>query len=211
MGIFQKNQVEYDDEINVMHEIIKTILYILTIVALVFLVWTFVGSRSEVIGHSMEGTLHDGESVWLDKLSYRFQDPKRFDIVVFPYQDSETYFIKRIIGLPGETVYIDPEGNIYIGTEDTLYKEPDGEIHNEAEKLVESYGNETIKESLRGIAAEPVTLGDNEYFVLGDNRNNSQDSRYEEVGPISRDIIQGKTVFRLWPFQVFGRIDKNVQ
>ena len=85
MGIFHKDQVEYDDELNVMNEIVKTVIYVGGIILLVFLVLTFVGNRSEVLGHSMEGTLHDGESVWLDKLSYRFQDPERFDIVVFPY------------------------------------------------------------------------------------------------------------------------------
>lgn len=209
VGIFKRGQVEYDDEINIIHELVKTILYILTIALLVFLVWTYVGCRSDVIGHSMEGTLHDGECVWLDKITYCFQEPERFDIIIFPYQDSETNFIKRIIGLPGETIYIDPEGRIYIGTEETLYKEADGSIHNEGEELVESYGNETIRESRRGLAEEPVTLGEDEYFVLGDNRNNSQDSRYEAVGPISRDIIEGKTNFRLWPLNAFGRIDKH--
>lgn len=208
MGIFNKNQVEYDDELNVKHEIIRTIIYIAVIVLGVFLIRTFVGNRSEVIGHSMETTLHDGESVWLDKISYQFQEPERFDIVIFPYQDSETYFIKRIIGLPGETVYIDPEGTIYIGSEETLYVEEDGSIYNEAEILQESYGNAVIKEELRGIAAKPVTLGENEYFVMGDNRNNSQDSRFEDVGPISGDIIQGKAVFRMWPLNKIGKIDK---
>lgn len=208
MGIFKNGQVEYDDEINIIHELIKTILYIFTIALVVFLILTYVGCRSDVIGHSMEGTLHDGESVWLDKITYRFQEPERFDIVVFPYQDSETNFIKRIIGLPGETIYIDPQGRIYIGTEETLYRETDGSIHNEAEELEESFGNEIIQESRRGLAAEPVTLGTDEYFVMGDNRNNSQDSRYETVGPISRDQIEGKTVFRLWPLNGFGKIDK---
>lgn len=207
MGIFQKHQVEYDDELNIKHEIVKTILYIATIVLLVFLVLTFVGNRSEVIGHSMEGTLHDGESVWMDKLTYRFQDPERFDIVIFPYQNSDTYYIKRIIGLPGETVYIDPEGTIYIGTEENLYKKTDGSIYNNAEALQENYGSETIKEERRGIAAEPITLGADEYFVMGDNRNNSQDSRYVEVGPVSRDIIQGKAIFRMWPLNKIGKID----
>lgn len=209
VGIFKMGQVEYDDEINVIHELIKTLLYILTIALLIFLIWTYVGCRSDVIGHSMESTLYDGESVWLDKITYRFQEPERFDIVVFPYQSSETNFIKRIIGLPGETIYIDPEGRIYIGTEETLYKETDGSIHNEAEQLEENYGKEVIQESRRGIAAEPVTLGADEYFVMGDNRNNSQDSRYETVGPISRDIIEGKAAFRLWPLNTFGKIDKN--
>lgn len=209
MGIFNKNQVEYDDELNVMHEIIKIILYIATIVVLVFLILTYVGRRSEVIGHSMESTLHAGESVWMDKLTYRFKDPERFDIVIFPYQNNDTYYIKRIIGLPGETIYIDPDGTIYIGTEENLYIDEDGTICNEAEPLEEAYGNDVIAENMRGLAAEPFTLGEDEYFVMGDNRNNSQDSRYEEVGAVSRDIIEGRAVFRLWPLSEFGKIDKE--
>lgn len=209
MGIFYRNQIEYDDEISVRHELIKTILYILTLVVLVILVLTYVGNRSDVLGKSMENTLHEGESVWLDKLTYRFQEPQRFDIVVFPFQDSDTYFIKRIIGLPGETLYIDPEGTIYIGTEETIYQKPDGTIVNEGMVLEESYGNEAIQESRRGLAAEPITLGEGEYFVMGDNRNDSKDSRYEDVGPIPRDIIQGKTVFRMWPLDKIGMIDRE--
>mgnify|MGYP004632163589 FL=1 len=207
MGIVQKGQVEYDDELHVKHELIKIVLYIIGIVGIVFLIHTFIGSRSEVVGHSMEDTLHDGESVWLDKLSYRLHEPERYDIVVFPVEDSETYFIKRIIGLPGETVYIDGNGDVYIGTAETLYEDTDGILHNEAEKLSEDYGKSTIQESMRGIAARPVTLGENEYFVMGDNRNNSKDSRSEEIGPITGDRIQGKAVFRLWPWKKFGQID----
>lgn len=205
MGIFNRNQVEYDDELNVVHELIKTIIYIATVVVLVFLILTFVGNRVEVLGHSMESTLHDGENVWLDKISYRFHDPERFDIIVFPQDD--TYYIKRIIGLPGETVYIDSNGTIYIGTEDTIYEDEDGTIHNDAEPLEEDYGIEVIDKNMRGLAAEPFTLGENEYFVMGDNRNNSQDSRMEEVGAVSRDTIEGKAAFRLWPLSAFGKID----
>ncbi len=207
MGIVQKGQVEYDDELHVKHELIKIVLYIIGIIGIVFLIHTFIGSRSEVVGHSMEDTLHDGESVWLDKLSYRLHEPERYDIVVFPVEDSETYFIKRIIGLPGETVYIDENGDIYIGTTETIYEDTDGTLHNEAEKLSETYGKNTIQENMRGIAAKPVTLGENEYFVMGDNRNNSKDSRSEEIGPISGDRLQGKAVFRLWPWKKFGKID----
>ena len=207
MGIVQKGQVEYDDELHVKHELIKIVLYIIGIIGIVFLIHTFIGSRSEVVGHSMEDTLHDGESVWLDKLSYRLHEPERYDIVVFPVEDSETYFIKRIIGLPSETVYIDENGDIYIGTTETIYEDTDGTLHNEAEKLSETYGKNTIQENMGGIAAKPVTLGENEYFVMGDNRNNSKDSRSEEIGPISGDRLQGKAVFRLWPWKKFGKID----
>lgn len=208
MGIFKKDQIEYDDELNIAHEIVKTILYIGAIVLLVFLFLTFVGRRSEVLGHSMEDTLHDGESIWLDKISYHFRDPRRYEIIVFPYVDGNSYYVKRIIGLPGETIYIDPDGIIYIGTEETIYADDEGNVHNEAEALNEPYGYDVIQEEMRGIAALPVTLGENEYFVMGDNRNNSQDSRSEELGPISRDIIEGHAVLRLWPLKKFGKIDE---
>ena len=137
----------------------------------------------------METTLSDGDNLIVDKISYRFRDPQRFDIVVFPFKYKEnTYYIKRIIGLPGETVQIDEQGNIYIN----------------GEKLVESYGREIIKPENVGIAAVPIVLGEDEYFVMGDNRNNSTDSRTEIVGNIHRDEIIGRAWIRIWPFSKFG-------
>ena len=116
------------------------------------------------------------------RLEYEFGAPKRFDVVVFPYEEEkDTFYIKRIIGLPGETVYIDEEGTIYINDEPL-----------EGDK----YGREPIAEDKRGVASEEGTLGDDEYFVLGDNRNNSRDSRFEDVGNIHKDVIIGRAVFR---------------
>ncbi|MDE7252678.1 MAG: signal peptidase I, partial [Acetatifactor sp.] len=107
----------------------------------------------------------------------------------FPFQYQENvYYIKRIIGLPGETVQIDESGNIYI----------DGEI------LRESYGKEVIKPEYVGRAAEPIELGADEYFVMGDNRNNSSDSRTEAVGNIHREDIVGRAWVRIWPLDSFG-------
>ena len=115
----------------------------------------------------MENTLHNGDNLIVDKLSYRFRDPERFDIIVFPFQyQANTYYIKRIIGLPGETVQIMEDGSIYIN----------------GEKLEESYGREVIQPETIGRAAEPIVLGEDEYFVMGDNRNNSSDSRTDIVG-----------------------------
>ncbi|MCD7750615.1 MAG: signal peptidase I [Lachnospiraceae bacterium] len=160
-------------------------------VAVMFLV-TYVGTLCTVDGSSMENTLHDGDRLWADKLTYRFSDPQRFDIIIFPPQyDSDSKYIKRIIGLPGETIHIDEEGNIYI----------DGEI------LEEDYGKEVIRADLRYLAAGEITLGEDEYFVLGDNRNESLDSRYEIVGTVKRSDIFGKAVFRLWPLSGFGILD----
>ena len=162
-------------------ELISLLIYLAVIFLITFLVLHYVGQRTEVSGSSMEATLSDGDNLIMDKISYRFTDPKRFDIVIFPYDD-ETYYIKRIIGLPGETVYIDPAGNIYIN--DVL--------------LEENYGLATIEDA--GRASEPITLGDDEYFVLGDNRNASLDSRFEEVGNISRSRIVGRAWVRIYPF-----------
>ncbi|MCD8129962.1 MAG: signal peptidase I [Lachnospiraceae bacterium] len=160
--------------------------------AVVMLIVTYVGTLCTVDGISMEDTLQDGDRLWADKLTYRFSDPQRFDIIIFPPQyDPDSKYIKRIIGLPGETVYIDEEGNIYI----------DGEI------LEEDYGKETIRAELRNLASQEITLGEDEYFVLGDNRNESLDSRYEIVGMVKRSDIFGKAVFRLWPLSGFGFLD----
>ena len=99
----------------IMRELLNTAIYLLCVLGAVWLVITFVGQRTEVEGASMENTLHNGDNLIVDKLSYRFHDPERFDIIVFPFQfQDNTYYIKRIIGLPGETVYINDAGEIYI-------------------------------------------------------------------------------------------------
>lgn len=172
---------------SVLREILSTSLYLLVVLALTYLVITFVGQRTHVIGSSMETTLHDEDQLIVDKLSYRFNDPQRYDIIVFPYQYGEkTYYIKRIIGLPGETVRIDGEGNIYINEE----------------LLEENYGREVIQSP--GRAETPITLEQDEYFVMGDNRNNSSDSRDPSVGNIKREDIVGRAFIRIWPFEKFG-------
>ena len=172
---------------NVVKEIFSTILYILVVLLGTYLLITFVGQRTSVSGSSMEPTLSNNDQLILDKISYRFSEPQRFDIIVFPFQYAEkTFYVKRIIGLPGETVQIDVQGNIYIH----------GQILNE------DYGKETI--NFAGLAVEPITLGDDEYFVMGDNRNNSSDSRDPSVGNIRRSNIIGKAWVRIWPLNKFG-------
>ena len=172
---------------NIVKEVFSTLLYILVVLAATWLVITFVGQRTQVKGSSMEPTLSDNDNLIVDKISYRFSDPQRFDIIVFPFQyEEDTYYIKRIIGMPGETVYIDEEGTIYV----------DGEV------LQESYGREVMVSA--GRAGEPITLGEDEYFVLGDNRNNSSDSRDPSVGNIHRSDIIGKAWVRIWPLSKFG-------
>lgn len=173
----------------VMKELLSTGLYLLCVLVTTWLLITFVVQRTEVEGSSMETTLSDGDNLFVDKISYRFRDPERFDIIVFPFQyKQDVYYIKRIIGLPGETVQIDERGNIYI----------DGEI------LAESYGREVISPDTIGRAVEPVTLGEDEYFVMGDNRNHSSDSRTEQVGNIHREDIIGRAWVRIWPLDKMG-------
>ncbi len=173
----------------VMKELLSTAVYLLCVLGAVWLVITFVGQRTEVEGASMENTLHNGDNLIVDKLSYRFHDPERFDIIVFPFQyQDNTYYIKRIIGLPGETVQIKEDGSIYIN----------------GEKLQESYGREVIQPGTIGRAADPIELGEDEYFVMGDNRNNSSDSRTDIVGNIKKEDIIGKAWLRIWPLSSFG-------
>ena len=171
----------------IIKEILDTSVYLLVVLLLTYLVITFVGQRTVVSGASMEEALSDGDNLIVDKISYRFSEPKRFDIIVFPFQYAdETYYIKRVIGLPGETVRIDDAGNIFIN----------GEI------LDENYGREVIE--WPGRAFEEITLAPDEYFVLGDNRNNSSDSRDPSVGNIRKSDIIGRAWVRIWPLAKFG-------
>lgn len=176
-------------EKSVFRELLGWLIYFLIIVGLTYMIVTYVGQRTRVSGHSMETTLSDGDNLIVEKMTYRFEDPKRYDIIVFPFKYKEnTYYIKRIIGLPGETVQV-IDGYTYI----------DGE-------LLESdiYGAEVMEES--GIAEEPITLGDDEYFVLGDNRNHSSDSRDPSVGVLTRDDLIGRAWVRIYPFDKMGVI-----
>ena len=166
-------------------EVLKTVIYFLILLLVSLFIVTFIGQRTVVDGKSMENTLSDKDNLIVDKISYRFKEPKRFDVIVFPYQ-KRNYFIKRIIGLPGETVYIDEEGNIFIN--DVL--------------LTENFGKDRINDP--GIASNPIVLGEDEYFVLGDNRNDSFDSRYYEVGNIKKENIIGRAWLRIYPFNKIG-------
>lgn len=184
-----KHEEEKEAEKNIFKELFGWIIYILIVVGLTYLILTYVGQRTRVSGHSMETTLSNGDNLIVDKLSYRFRNPKRFDIIVFPYKYEEnTYYIKRIIGLPGETVQV-ADGCAYI----------DGE-------LLESdiYGAEAMDDA--GIADTPITLGEEEYFVLGDNRNHSSDSRDPSVGVLTRDDLLGRAWIRIYPFDHMGVI-----
>ena len=171
---------------DVIKELVGWIVSILLIVAVSYLIAIFVGQRTQVSGSSMETTLSDGDHLIVDKISYRFREPQRYEIVVFPYRyEKNTYYIKRIIGLPGETVQI-KNGSIYINGE--LLKAQDG------------LGEATIA----GAAEYPVELGEDEYFLLGDNRESSEDSRFSGIGNIKRENLIGRVWLRFQPFSRLG-------
>lgn len=167
---------------NFTKNLIGLLLYFFLIFVCVYLFSHYVTGGSIVDGPSMNDTLQDGDRLVLNKFTYRVMDLDRFDIIVFKYAyDTDTYYVKRIIGLPGESVRIDEQGQIWINDE----------------LLEENYGKETMEDP--GIAAEPVNLRAGEYFVLGDNRNNSIDSRSPDVGIVRKSQILGSAWLRLYP------------
>ncbi len=177
----------------VMKILIEIFIWAAQIAAVIFLAYFIVYycvEKTNVIGDSMENTLFANEPIIIDKFSYRVSDPKRFDVIVFKQSGKEHSFynVKRIIGLPGETVII-KEGDIYI----------DGEVIEDIVKVEEMINY--------GLADEEITLEDNEYFVLGDNRNNSEDSRFASIGNITRDEIIGKATLRLSPFNFISKLN----
>lgn len=155
-------------------------------VILVLLIFNFVGQKTNVVGVSMEPTLYDGDQLVIDKLSYRFGEVERFDIIVFPYEP-KLYYIKRVIALPGEEVNIE-DGRVYV----------DGQVIDDAYgfDIINQYGNNL-----------PLVVPEDEYFVMGDNRNKSADSRYMDVGTIKEDEIIGKAIVRIWPLSTLGALE----
>ena len=170
-------------------DVIELAIYFVIVLAISIFIVVFIGQRTIVEGTSMNPTLNDKDNLIVDKVTYRFHEPKRFDVVVFPYQHKKhTYYIKRIIGLPGERIRIDKDGNIYIN----------GEV------LTEDYGNEVILDP--GRAEDEILLGEDEYFVMGDNRNNSSDSRDYMVGNVNKNDFIGRAWLRIFPFKDFGLV-----
>jgi len=169
--------------------VIWLLLIVLTITASYFIT-TNVFVKTAVAGVSMEPTLMEGQVVIVNKIEYYLKSPKRSDVIVYKQSNREHsyYEIKRVIGLPGETVKI-KNGIIYINDE----------------VLKEKIKTETIENA--GLAEEGIKLDDNEYFVLGDNRNDSEDSRFASVGNVLRNEILGKAVAIEKPFTLVDSLN----
>ncbi len=149
---------------------------------------TFIVQTVTVVGPSMSNTLQDGQVVIVNKLSYKFNDVERYDIIAYSEVEKNSYYdIKRVIGLPEETVQI-----------------VDGYVYINGNKLEDLPFDDYILSS--GNARTEIVLGENEYFVLGDNINNSEDSRYTNIGNISKSEILGKVVYVYSPKESRGKI-----
>ncbi|NLV91225.1 MAG: signal peptidase I [Firmicutes bacterium] len=156
-------------------------------VVLALFIITFIAQSFLVQGSSMVPTLHDGERLLVDKLTWRFREPKRGEIVVFRYpSDPRRKFIKRIIGVPGDQVLI-KQGYVYVN----------------GERLEETYINgPTFGAIYRDTM--PVQIPEGHYYVLGDNRTNSDDSRFDDVGLVPRELLVGRALLRYWPLAEIG-------
>lgn len=163
-------------------EIISWVVTIVTAVVLALVIRTFIFEPVSVQGSSMADTLHNGEITFTFKTGYLFNAPQRQDVVICHYPNRKENFVKRIIGVPGDTVAI-------VGTT----------VYINGQPLEEPYLNP--ERNRYDHTMMPVTLGENEYFVMGDNRDNSNDSRnLSQVGPITRDMIVGHVTCVLFPF-----------
>lgn len=168
---------------------LKWALQIVIVCSLAFVAVWYFGQRISNIGDSMNPVLKNGDVVLVNRILYDASSPKRGDIIVFKPNGNENLhsYVKRIVGLPGETVQI-----------------KDGAVYIDGKKLKESYRTTSLDEA--GLAAEEITLGGNEFFVLGDNRESSEDSRMADIGNVERSEIEGKAWFNITPGKRFGLI-----
>lgn len=170
-------------------EIMSWILSLAIVICLAYVLVAFFGIRTNVVGQAMEQTLEDNDEILVNKFAYIVSKPKSGDVVVFlPNGNKKShYYIRRVVAVPGDTVQI-KDGALYVN--DELYKE--------------STDVASIEDA--GVASDPVKLGKDEYFVLGDNRNNSEDSRYANIGNVKKEYIIGKAWFRFSGLGDFGTI-----
>lgn len=172
----------------IVREIIEYIIIFVVVVILVWLMDSYLIVNAQIPTESMENTIMTGDRIIGNRLAYKTDIPKRYDIIIFQYPDDESVlYIKRIIGLPGDTVYIS-NGKVY--------------INNSPDPLDDSFTPEVPLGDFG-----PYMVPGNSYFVLGDNRNYSFDSRYWENTFVREDQILGKAVFCYYPFNRFGKVE----
>ncbi len=178
------------EEKNYLVMAVKVLTDIAVVVGVAIFLFIYFFDDVKVSGTSMEPTFSDADVLLLDKFTYGFVGAERFDIIAFTIDNSDTVYVKRIIGLPGEKVQI-KDGSIYI----------DG-------KLLKT---DIVAEDIlnAGDVAEVITLGKDEYFVLGDNRNNSEDSRFASIGMVKEANIIGKAWLEVTSFKDFGFINNE--
>ena len=196
----------YEEDTKAEKSMVKVILdYVITIAIVIgigFFVMNFILVNAEIPSGSMENTIMAGDRVFGNRLQYKFSDPKRYDIVIFKYPDDESQlFIKRVIGLPNETVII-TGGEVYIVDSGTVTDDiPDEELINDptmlpgVKKLDDSFTAEQMDTTYSGVFRVP----EDSYFMMGDNRNHSKDSRFWVNKFVAKDKIIGKAVLRYWP------------
>lgn len=174
----------------IVKEVISWIVEIVIVLAIAFVFVYYIGLRTSVVGQSMSPTLENRQEILINRFIYSVTDPKPNDIVVFLPNGNEKshYYVKRVIGVPGDTVQI-KEGAVYVN----------GKLFDEAIETAAILDAE--------LAAEEITLGEDEYFVLGDNRNNSEDSRYANIGNVKKEYMIGKAWFIVSPYRDFGFLD----
>ncbi len=163
---------------HVIKEIFSWLTHILLAVFFAFVLVFFVGMRTSVIGVSMENTLYSGQQVLVNRLSYLIFGPDEGDIIVFTPNGSRNthFYVKRVVAVPGDAVWI-KDGKLYVNN------------------TIVDYGYDKIMDA--GIAESEIILEEDEYFVMGDNCNNSEDSRSGNIGPVTKDMIEGRAWFSI--------------
>ena len=183
------NRRKRDVNLPLLKEIVSWVVEIAIVLMMAFVLVYFIGMRTSVVGQSMSETLENGDQNLVNRFIYKIVGPKANDVIVFLPNGNEKshYYVKRVVGVPGDTVQI-----------------KDGRVYVNGAEFTEKVDAAAIEDA--GLAADPVTLGDDEYFVLGDNRNNSEDSRYANIGNIKREYIIGKAWFVISTGDRFGFI-----
>lgn len=170
-------------------EIVSWVVELAIVLMMAFVLVYFIGMRTSVVGQSMTETLENGDQILVNRFVYKIIGPKANDVIVFLPNGNEKshYYVKRVVGVPGDTVQI-----------------KDGKVYVNGKEFTEKIEVAAIEDA--GLAEDAVTLGDDEYFVLGDNRNNSEDSRYANIGSIKKEYIIGKAWFVITTGDRFGFI-----